>query len=83
MKFVCQSMQLLYLFYQPVLSVANCIFRFYGTTSGNFAVVFHDDLWLILIIWRIWFFKVVKLFCQFLMENFGELVMPGFVIIWG
>jgi hypothetical protein len=37
-------------------------------------VVFQDALWLIFIIWRIWFLNT-KLFCQFLMENFGDLVM--------
>ena len=44
-------------------------------------VIFQDDFWLIFIIWRMWFLKKVKLFHQFLMENFGDLVMSVFISI--
>ena len=44
-------------------------------------VIFQYDFWLIFIIWRMWFLKKVKLFHQFLMENFGDLVMSVFISI--
>jgi hypothetical protein len=49
----------------------------------EFLVVFEDNLQLIFIIRRIWFFKKVKLCQQFLMENVGDLVMWVFIRIVG
>jgi hypothetical protein len=42
-------------------------------------VVFLDDLRFLFIIWGIWFLKKMKLFRQFLMENFGGLLMSVFI----
>lgn len=42
-------------------------------------VTSQDNMRLVFIEQRVWFLKKVKLFRQFLMENFGDLVMWVFV----
>ena len=39
----------------------------------------NSDLHLLFIMWRIWFLAKLKLFRQFLTENFGDLVVSVFV----
>jgi hypothetical protein len=42
-------------------------------------VLFQNNLQFMFIIWRILFLKKMKLFCQFVAENFGDLVMSIFL----
>jgi len=35
-------------------------------------VIFEDNLWLIFIMWKTWFLKKLKLFCELLREKFGD-----------
>jgi hypothetical protein len=46
-------------------------------------IILQDDLWPVFIIWKIWHFKMVKLFHQFLTEHSGDLITLVFVIVLG
>jgi hypothetical protein len=81
-------MQLIYLFYQQVLCLARCNEQSCPSTGGailvEFVVVFFQDvLRCMFVIWRIWFLKKIKLFRQFLVENFGDLVMSVCISTFG
>jgi hypothetical protein len=53
------------------------------TPAESVVVFFQDDLRLMVIIWRIWFLKKVKLFLLFRTENSGDLGMSVFIITLG